>query len=68
MNQSLFSQVHAAATADNQFDLDERAAILEFDAGFDRITAETMALSEFLSKATANGNHFRILFAVASTE
>lgn len=42
-----FARLYATATEDERIRLDERAAILEFDAGYIREQAEAKAAKEF---------------------
>ena len=43
-----FAEVYNRLSEDDCYVLDERAAILEFDAGLSRAEAETKAVTEFL--------------------
>lgn len=45
--QTEFTEFHAALSDDDQYALDERAAIYEYEAGFTRSEAEQMALAEW---------------------
>lgn len=42
-----FQRIYATATEDEQIALDERAATLEYDAGYSRERAEATAAKEF---------------------
>lgn len=48
-----YESLHRRLDADDQYALDERAAILEYDAGYTREAAEARALTEFLAASKA---------------
>jgi len=44
----------------DQIAFEERAAIIEYDGGYDRLAAEEMARSEFLSKCEDSFNGSKV--------
>lgn len=53
------AEIAASLSPADRYDYDERAAIMEFEAGLARPEAERLALAEVLSKSREGMRHLR---------
>lgn len=67
---NIFANLYSTADEQARYELDERASILENDAGFTREIAEAMTAIEFLklnlAEVSSDGNDISLLFTATN--